>query len=421
MPYNRGMARTPLIIGRPARPPLAPLRAGGGRRSPRCRSRHKHLFLRTCRAKLARCRRKYASARRPVQELAYDAYGNNLGFDPAAALTTFLYSGEQFDQRIEMQYLRARYFDAAAGTFNRLDPFFGRISDPQSLHKYVYAHNDPANRLDPSGEFIISLAISMGINSKLRSADAKAKLGVYWYALRFTSTLVRYGGGLYELMCYLSFGHAKWGDSVRKHVTGTGGRDITSALTYTADELVTWWDENLSDQESDDLTTFTFANMLNQNSMYSFSGWDVFPLNEEQTPQQAAFAADVADWAPRSVTVDRNVYYAHEVNYFFWGVAHALAAQRQTSHARSLTKEKMLGWVMAYRQYAGDAANIATAHDGSKYGRAAWAAAGWDYIVTGSLSPPTDYRLPNATANGDVYIRPHFEVQYGSHFPSNDF
>jgi hypothetical protein len=38
-----------------------------------------------------------------------DAYGNSLGFNPANAITTLLYSGEQFDQRIAMQYLRARY------------------------------------------------------------------------------------------------------------------------------------------------------------------------------------------------------------------------------------------------------------------------------------------------------------------------
>jgi len=152
MPYNRGMARTPLIIGRPARPPLAPLHAGGGRRYPHCRSRCKHLFRHTCRAKLARCRQKYASACRPVPELAYDAYGNNLGFDPATALTKLLYSGEQFDQRIAMQYLRARYYDLSTGRFNRLDPYFGKLADPQSLHKYLYVHGDPISGVDPTGE-----------------------------------------------------------------------------------------------------------------------------------------------------------------------------------------------------------------------------------------------------------------------------
>jgi RHS repeat-associated protein len=66
-----------------------------------------------------------------------------VAFDPSLALTSLLYSGEIFDQRIEMQYLRARYYNPANGTFNRLDPFFGRMQDPQSLHKYLYVHGDP--------------------------------------------------------------------------------------------------------------------------------------------------------------------------------------------------------------------------------------------------------------------------------------
>lgn len=164
MPYNRGMARTPLIIGRPARPPLAPLHAGGGRRSPGCRSRHKHLFGHTCRVKLARCHRKYAAACRPAPEVAYDAYGNNLGFDAATALTTLLYSGEQFDQRIAMQYLRARYYAPTIGRFNQLDPFFGKLEDPQSLHKYLYVHGNPIVLVGPTGErAMVNVMAALGV------------------------------------------------------------------------------------------------------------------------------------------------------------------------------------------------------------------------------------------------------------------
>jgi RHS repeat-associated protein len=65
-----------------------------------------------------------------------------------------LYSGEQFDSKIGQQYLRARYYDPATGRFNRLDPFFGDINDPQSLHKYLYTHADPINGIDPTGWFL---------------------------------------------------------------------------------------------------------------------------------------------------------------------------------------------------------------------------------------------------------------------------
>jgi hypothetical protein len=37
-----------------------------------------------------------------------------------------------------------------------LDPWSGNTSDPQSLHKYAYAHCDPVNGIDPSGSFTLS-------------------------------------------------------------------------------------------------------------------------------------------------------------------------------------------------------------------------------------------------------------------------
>ena len=85
---------------------------------------------------------------------SYDAYGIMLGGNPtpsAKPATSLLYSGEQFDVNLQQQYLRARYYDQDSGRFNRLDPFIGNNSDPQSLHKYAYAHGDPINGIDPSG------------------------------------------------------------------------------------------------------------------------------------------------------------------------------------------------------------------------------------------------------------------------------
>jgi RHS repeat-associated protein len=71
-----------------------------------------------------------------------------------------LYSGEQFDSKIGQQYLRARYYDPATGIFNRLDPFFGNLDDPQSLHKYLYTYADPVNGIDPSGMFGVGGAMA---------------------------------------------------------------------------------------------------------------------------------------------------------------------------------------------------------------------------------------------------------------------
>jgi RHS repeat-associated protein len=98
-----------------------------------------------------------------LQLYSFDAYGNAIGFNSAEALTEFLYSGEQFDSKIGQQYLRARYYDSVTGRFNRLDPFFGNQLEPQSFHKYLYAHGDPINNTDPSGEFIPILLLVAGL------------------------------------------------------------------------------------------------------------------------------------------------------------------------------------------------------------------------------------------------------------------
>ncbi|OGV73787.1 MAG: hypothetical protein A3K19_11970 [Lentisphaerae bacterium RIFOXYB12_FULL_65_16] len=85
----------------------------------------------------------------------FDAYGMTLGGDPNVtnpAATDLLYSGEQFDTDLQMQYLRARYYDQSTGTFASLDPAAGNESDPQTLHKHLYAGADPVNCVDPNGE-----------------------------------------------------------------------------------------------------------------------------------------------------------------------------------------------------------------------------------------------------------------------------
>ena len=127
----------------------------------------------------------------------YDAYGKMLGGNPGVtdgktSATDLLYAGEQFDSGLQMEYLRARYYDQDNGRFNRLDPFEGYSADPQSLHKYAYAHCDPVNGIDPSGEFVLgdmlfSIAFSVHINLT-RAAPALMAIGTIGM---FTSALVK--------------------------------------------------------------------------------------------------------------------------------------------------------------------------------------------------------------------------------------
>ena len=90
-----------------------------------------------------------------IENYSYDSYGIMLGGNPtpaAPAATKLLYTGEQFDAAAQSYYLRARYYDPMNGRFTQTDPFGGNVSDPQSLHKYTYVHNNPINAIDPGGE-----------------------------------------------------------------------------------------------------------------------------------------------------------------------------------------------------------------------------------------------------------------------------
>ncbi len=80
----------------------------------------------------------------------YDAFGNALvttGNTP----NNYLYRGEQYDTDLGLYYLRARYYNPLTGRFMSRDPENGTLSDPASLHRYLYAGGDPINAFDPTG------------------------------------------------------------------------------------------------------------------------------------------------------------------------------------------------------------------------------------------------------------------------------
>ena len=85
-----------------------------------------------------------------TDEYTYDAFGNLLD-KSGVTLNTHLYTGEFFDSHLGFYYLRARYMNPAIGRFVTMDSFAGWNRDPYSLHKYLYAHANPVNMVDPSG------------------------------------------------------------------------------------------------------------------------------------------------------------------------------------------------------------------------------------------------------------------------------
>src|SRR5882724_4490168 len=80
----------------------------------------------------------------------YDAFGNIIS-QTGSTPNVYLYSGEQNDPSLGFYYLRSRYYKADGGRFTTSDLIPGFLTDPQMLHRYVYASNNPVNRTDPNG------------------------------------------------------------------------------------------------------------------------------------------------------------------------------------------------------------------------------------------------------------------------------
>jgi RHS repeat-associated protein len=64
---------------------------------------------------------------------------------------------EQFGPDLEMYNLRARYYNPQTGRFWTADSVDGKIAEPPSLHRYLYAQNNPVSFKDASGHDIEDL------------------------------------------------------------------------------------------------------------------------------------------------------------------------------------------------------------------------------------------------------------------------
>ena len=94
----------------------------------------------------------------------YEAFGELLG-QTGTTDNQYLYTGEQFDAELDNYYLRARYYNPDVGRFTQMDTYQGRMSEPLTLHKYMYTHADPINNIDPSGNVTLS-GVMAGIRAR---------------------------------------------------------------------------------------------------------------------------------------------------------------------------------------------------------------------------------------------------------------
>ncbi|MEW9699816.1 RHS repeat-associated core domain-containing protein [Paenibacillus sp. SI8] len=82
----------------------------------------------------------------------YDIWGNIVSQQENLP-QPFKYSGEMMDDKVGLQYLRARWYDPSMGRFVGEDTYEGQIDNPLSLNLYTYVSNNSLKYTDPTGHF----------------------------------------------------------------------------------------------------------------------------------------------------------------------------------------------------------------------------------------------------------------------------
>ncbi|NEW08355.1 hypothetical protein GK047_20360 [Paenibacillus sp. SYP-B3998] len=80
----------------------------------------------------------------------YDIWGNIVS-QTENLPQPFKYSGEMQDDKVGLQYLRARWYDPSMGRFVGEDSYAGQVDNPLSLNRFTYVENNPLTKTDPSG------------------------------------------------------------------------------------------------------------------------------------------------------------------------------------------------------------------------------------------------------------------------------
>ena len=102
----------------------------------------------------------------PVASYCYDAWGKILACDGALAeLNPLRYRGYVYDQETGFYYLQSRYYDPAVGRFINADDvaYLGADKSMPSYNLFAYCHNNPVVGVDPTGYFLISTAVLIGV------------------------------------------------------------------------------------------------------------------------------------------------------------------------------------------------------------------------------------------------------------------
>ena len=245
-----------------------------------------------------------------LESYSYDAYGVMLGGNPQTPVATnLLYAGEKWDTSAQHYYLRARYYDPLNGRFNSVDPFSGNLQEPQSLHKYLYTHCNPINRIDPTGcESLLSITMVISIASLILLSptwvnapgpgervmkDNSGDMVVDLYVAMALLPVAIVGG---KLVSALSQKYFRWtGKSTTIITTATGNAQIPARTIGNATFI------NPGPLEGELASTFSggrYATVITEEPIYLYRAWhrggsQEFGMFWSTSPPKGSIAAQI--------------------------------------------------------------------------------------------------------------------------------
>ena len=94
-----------------------------------------------------------------LQRVVYKPYGGLSAAQGADATPRlgFYFTGQRLESSVGLYDYGARFYDPALGRFLQPDSIVPSAYDPQSLNRYSYVENNPLARVDPSGNFSVSV------------------------------------------------------------------------------------------------------------------------------------------------------------------------------------------------------------------------------------------------------------------------
>jgi RHS repeat-associated protein len=89
-----------------------------------------------------------------VRHTEYEPFGRIASQVVAGdTVSPWLYAGHRYEFSSGFNYMKARWYSPATGTFVSIDPVVGNAADPQAYNAYAYARNNPILNIDPSGAY----------------------------------------------------------------------------------------------------------------------------------------------------------------------------------------------------------------------------------------------------------------------------